>query len=398
MSRSTHSGLSCAAAIVGIGATEYSKNSGRSEMQLATEAVTAALADAGLSATEVDGFATFTIDNNLEIEVARNIGAGDLRFFGRVGYGGGGACAPMLQAAMAVATGVAEVVVCYRAMNERSEYRFGSPSVFSAQIAGSDAALKSLHTVHGLRTPPAMIALLARRYMHEYGVTSEDFGRVAVAARRHAANNPAAWFYGKPITLADHQASRMIADPLRLLDCCQETDGAAAVVITSAERASHLPHRPALIRAAAQGASVGMLSLTNYYVPDICDALEVSLVARQLYEMAKVGPRDIQVAILYDHFTSSVLMQLEACGFCGRGEAPDYIKDGGIQIGGHLPVNTNGGQLGEGYVHGMNGIVEAVRQIRGSSINQITDVENVLVTASLSAPSSGMILSVSGAK
>lgn len=386
--------LAGATAIAGIGATEYSRNSGRSELQLACEAVIAALADAGIEPGDVDGLVTTSFDNNLEIEVFRNIGGRELTFFSRIGYGGGAACGPLHQAAMAVATGVAKVVVCYRAMNERSEYRYGSAS-FIGQMgaaATSDGALKGLHTVHGLKTAAAMVALPARRYMHRYGVTSSDFAQVAIACRRHAAVNPGAFFYGRPITLEDHQNSKMIADPLRLLDCCLESDGACAVVVTSTEHARDLRQKPAILKAAAQGAYGGQISLSSFYHDDLSYWPETELVSRQLYEMGGVSPADIGVAILYDHFTSSVLMQLEAYGFCRRGEAKDFVKDGNIEVGGGLPVNTHGGALGEAYIHGMNGIVEGVKQIRGASFNQVAGVEHVLVSSGPSAPTSGVIL------
>jgi acetyl-CoA acetyltransferase len=232
----------------------------------------------------------------------------------------------------------------------------------------------------------------ARRYMTTYGATSEDFGRVSVADRRHAATNPKAWFYDQPITLEDHQASRWIVEPLRLLDCCQESDGAVAVVVTSLERARDLRQKPAVIRAAAQGATSNQQMMTGYYGPDITGLPEMGLVARQLYETAGIGPSDIQTAVIYDHFTPFVLVQLEEFGFCGRGEAPDFIRDGNIEIGGQLPINTHGGQLGEAYIHGMNGIAEGVRQIRGSAVNQVDDVEHVVVTAGTGVPTSGILL------
>ena len=234
-------------AIAGYGATEFSKNSGRSELQLAIEATLAALEDAGIDPAEVDGMSTYTIDNNSEQEVFRGIGGRDLKFFSRTGGGGGAACAPFLQAALAISSGVAEVVVCYRAMNERSEYRFGAP--LHALPPTSDNVVFSYHGAQGLMTPAAMIAMMMRRYMHESGATTEDFATYSIAARRYAATNPKAFFYGKPITREDYHASRMIADPLRLLDCCQESDGAVAVVITSAERAKSLRQKPVLIRA-----------------------------------------------------------------------------------------------------------------------------------------------------
>jgi acetyl-CoA acetyltransferase len=380
------------AAIAGIGATEFSKDSGRSEMRLACEAVAAALADAGIAPAEVDGMVTFTADTNPEIQIARNLGIGELKMFSRIHHGGGAGGGCIQQAAMAVACGVADVVVCYRAFNERSGNRFGAGVQGRAPQANAEASHFSWYAPFGLLTPAQWVAMFARRIMHEYGVTSEDFGRVAVADRRHAATNPAAFFYGKPITLEDHQASRWIVEPLHLLDCCQESDGAQALVVTSLARARDLPQRPAVIRAAAQGAGEQQQMMTSYYRPSITGLPEMGLVARQLYATAGVGPGDIQTAVVYDHFTPFVLPQLEEFGFCGRGEAKDFIQDGNIELGGRLPINTNGGQLGEAYIHGMNGIAEGVRQVRGSSVNQVDDVEHVLVTAGTGVPTSGIIL------
>lgn len=380
-----------AAAITGIGATEFSKNSGRSELLLAAEATSAALADAGLTASDVDGLVTFTMDSSAEIAVARELGIGELRFFSQVGYGGGAACATVLQAAMAIAAGVAEVVVCYRALNERSGHRFGQVSRAATQAATSSGVDNGWHYPMGLGTPAATVAMIARRYMHDYGATSEDFGRVTVADRRHAAVNPRAWFYQRPVTLAEHQASRWIAEPLRLLDCCQETDGGVAVVVTSAERARDLPHPPAVIRAAAQGSGAGQFVMTSYYRDEL-GLPEMGVVARQLWRQAGVGPQDVRAAVLYDHFTPYVLLQLEELGFCPRGEARHFIGGGAIELGGRLPVNPHGGQLGEAYIHGMNGIAEGVRQVRGTSVNQVPGDGPVLVTAGTGVPTSGLIL------
>ena len=239
-------------AIAGIGATEFSKDSGRSELRLAAEAVRAALDDAALTPADVDGLVTFTMDGNAEIAVARELGIPGLSFFGQVGYGGGAACATVQHAAMAVATGAASVVVCYRALNERSGRRFGRVAPGATATPSTSGVDNGWHYPMGIATPAATVAMVARRYMHEFGATSEDFGRVTVADRRHAATNPNAWFYQRPVTLAEHQASRWIAEPLRLLDCCQESDGAVAVVVTSLDRARDLRHPPAVIRAAAQ--------------------------------------------------------------------------------------------------------------------------------------------------
>ncbi len=382
------------ASIVGIGATEFSKDSGRSEMSLASEAVAAALSDAGLKPSDIDGMVTYSTDNNPDVEIARHVGIGSLRHFSRVHYGGGAACGTIVMAAMAVATGVADAVVCYRAFNERSGRRFGAGVQDLPNAATAERAQFSWTTPAGQLTPASWVAMVARRYMHLYGATSADFGRVAVAGRRHAANNPAAWFYNDPITLEDHQASRWIVDPLHLLDCCQESDGGQALVVTSAERARDLPNTPALIVAGAQGAGVDQWTMTSFFRDDIAQLPEMKVVADELWTSSGLTPADIQTAILYDHFTPYVLMQLEEFGFCGRGEAKDFIKDGALEIGGRLPINTHGGQLGEAYIHGMNGIAEAVRQVRGTSVNQVDKVENVLVTAGTGVPTSGLILGV----
>jgi acetyl-CoA acetyltransferase len=380
------------AAVVGIGATEFSKQSGRSELRLAVEATAAAIADAGLAPSDVDGMVTFTQDTNPEIEIARSLGIGELSFFSRIHHGGGAACGTIQQAAMAVATGVADVVVCYRAFNERSGGRFGVGVQNRPPMANADGAHFSWYAPFGLLTPAQWVAMFATRYMHEFGATSEDFGRVAVADRRHAATNPKAWFYGKPITLQDHQQSRWIVEPLHLLDCCQESDGAQAVVVTTVERARDLPQPPVVVRAAAQGAGRDQDMMTSYYRESISGLPEMGLVARQLWNTTGLGPDDIDVAIIYDHFTPFVLCQLEEFGFCGRGEAKDFLRDGNIELGGSLPVNPHGGQLGEAYIHGMNGIAEGVRQVRGTSVNQVGEAAHVLVTAGTGVPTSGLIL------
>ncbi|NKY84297.1 lipid-transfer protein [Nocardia veterana] len=386
-------GLSRSAAIVGIGATDFSKDSGRSELRLAAEAVTAALADAGLTPADVDGLTTFTMDTNTQAAVARATGIPSLKFFSNIPFGGGAAAATVQQAAMAVATGIADVVVAYRAFNERSGNRFGQFATHLATGNPSSSGVDNAFSyTHGLGTPAAQVAMVARRYMHVYGARSTDFGRVAVADRKHAAVNPAAHFYGKPITLDDHQASRWIAEPLHLLDCCQETDGGVALVITSADRARDLPNKPALIAGAAQGSGADQYVMTSYYRDALTGLPEMGLVGDQLWAQSGLRPDDMQAAILYDHFTPFVLMQLEELGFCGRGEAKDFVADGAIEIGGRLPLNTHGGQLGEAYIHGMNGIAEGVRQIRGTSVNQVEGLENIVVTAGTGVPTSGLVL------
>ncbi|MFF3271879.1 lipid-transfer protein [Streptomyces chrestomyceticus] len=376
------------AAIVGIGATEFSKDSGRSELKLAVEAVRAALDDAGLAPGDVDGMVTFTMDTSPEITVAQAAGIGELSFFSRVHYGGGAACATVQQAALAVAAGIADVVVCYRAFNERSGRRFGA-GVQRREPSAEGAAL-GWNLPAGLLTPASWVAMAAQRYLYAYGLTTEAFGQVAVVGRRYAARNPAAYFHGRPITLADHAASRWIVEPLRLLDCCQETDGGQALVVTSLERARDLRRPPAVIRAAAQGAGRAQEQMTSYYRDGLTGLPESAVVARQLWRTSGLRPADIDVGILYDHFTPFVLMQLEEFGFCAPGEAADFVAADA------LPLNTHGGQLGEAYLHGMNGIAEAVRQLRGTSVNQVPGAAGVLVTAGTGVPTSGLVLGADG--
>lgn len=389
----TDQSISGRAAIVGLGATEFSKNSGRTELRLAMESTLAALADAGVDPAEVEGFSSYTVDKVPDYEIARLLGCKNVKFFSQTPHGGGAACAPVVHAAMAVATGQADVVVVFRAMNERSWYRFGTGSYGFGSTPIFDNVNYGWYMPFGFHTPAAWVGMFARRYMHAYGATSEDFGRVSVAVRDFAASNPAAFFYQKPITLEDHQASKWIAEPLKLLDCCQESDGAVAMVITSAERARDLKQKPVIIKAGAQGITSGQQSMTSYYREDITGLPEMGVVAKALYAQSGLGPDAFQTAVIYDHFTPFVLPQLEEFGFCKRGEAKDFIRAGHHARGGKLPINTHGGQLGEAYIHGMNGVAEAVRQVRGTAVNQVAKVENVLVTAGTGVPTSGLILS-----
>lgn len=378
------------AAIVGIGQTEFSKNSGRSDLQLACEAVRDAIADAGLRPSQIDGMTTFTMDLSDDIEIARSVGIGGLTFQSQIPHGGGAALGVLQQAAMAVATGAARYVVCYRDLNGRSGQRYSSG--VSGNLITSDSIHWSWYIPSGLMTPTSWVAMVTRRYMHETGTRSADLGQVAVSTRKHAVVNPDAIFYQRPLTLEEHQASRMIVDPLRLYDCCLETDGACACIVTTPERARDLAQTPALINAVAQGAGPDQESMTSFYRPDITELPELGIVARQLYEVSGLTPADIDAAILYDAFTAIVLFQLEAYGFCKRGEAKDFVKNGNIEVGGRLPVNTHGGQLSEAYIHGMNGVNEGVRLIRGTSKNQPAKADHVLVTAGVGVPSSAMIL------
>jgi len=371
------------AAIVGVGQTEFSKNSGRSELQLAAEAVKAAIDDAGLVPADIDGLVTFTQDENDELDLMRSVGISQTRWVSRTPFGGSGSAATVQQAAAAVISGMADAVVIFRAFNERSGQRFGQPA--KVQLAPLN-----LYLPFGLDTPAKMYSLWFQRYMDTYGLSNADFGLYSVQARKYAATNPRAWFYQRPITLDDHQNSRWIVEPiLRLLDCCQESDGGVAVVVTSESRARDLAHPVVRVAAATYANLRDSGIIFNYFHPDLARFTEAEAVAEKLYPAAGLAPKDIDVAMLYENFSPVVFYQLEAFGFCGHGEARDFIADGNIAIDGAIPVNTHGGLLGEGYIHGVNNIIEAVRQLRGTAANQVDGARNALVASG----HSGMILS-----
>ena len=389
------SNISDKAVIAGIGATEFSKASGRSELQLALEASLAACTDAGVDPRTIDGMVTYSMDTSPTIDVARGLGCDNIDFFSLVDYGGGAAAGTIAHAAMAVASGMATTVLCYRAFNERSGARFGQAMSTEGFAPDARATHFSWYLPSGLMTPASWVAMFAQRYLHLSAATSEDFGRVAVGVRDFAATNPKAWFYGRPITLEEHQASRWIAEPLHLLDCCQESDGGQAFIVTTPERAKDLASEAVTIRSAAQGSGYDQHAMTSYYRKDGDRALpEMGDIARRLWADTGLTTSDIDTAVLYDHFTPFVLAQLEEFGFCEPGEAKDFIRDGHTVRGGSLPVNTHGGQLGEAYIHGMNGIAEGVRQIRGTAVNQVDNARNVLVTAGTGVPTSALILGV----
>ena len=362
------------AIIAGIGQTEFSKESGRSELQLAAEASAAAIADAGLVPAEIDGMVTFTLDTSDELQLIRCLGVPDVRWWSRTPHGGVGANTTMLHAVAAVASGAANNVLIWRAFNERSGNRFGQPTNQTSPPGWS------WYLPYGLDTPAKIYALNFQRYMDVYGVSNEDFGRYSVVARKHASTNPNAWFYERPITLEDHQASRWIVEPiLRLLDCCQESDGGVALVVSSPERAADLPHPAVRIAGISDSHLRDGSVMFNYYLPDLSEYAECYRVASRIWDMTGLRPRDMDVVTIYENFTPIVFQQLEAYGFCKAGEARDYIAEGNIELEGATPVNPHGGLLGEAYIHGVNNVIEGVRQIRGSAANQIEGAEHVLV-------------------
>jgi len=382
--------LSDKTAIVGIGHTEYSRDSGRSELTLACEAIGAAIADAGLTPADIDGITKYTMDNNDPIDIARNLGIPELRYAGEVNYGGGGGpVGTILQAAMAVATGQAKAVVAFRAMNERSGR--GTPRFGQASSAEGAAGLHSYQAPYGLFSPAQMVALAARRHMHLYGTESRHFGEIAVTCRHHANLNPDAMMYGRPMSIDDHQHSRMIASPLHLLDCCLETDGGAAVVITTADRARDMAKPPVYI----SGIGFGAGHWNHRSIVKDMDSVhsESTVIAKHVFRDAGITHKDIDVLFIYDHFTPLVLMAIEDYGFCKRGEGKDFVMNGRLRWpDGELPMNTSGGNLSEGYMHGMQNTIEAVRQLRGVARCQVQNARHAFVSAGNAVPTSAMIL------
>jgi acetyl-CoA acetyltransferase len=343
------------AAIVGVGFTEFSKNSGVSTLALALRAVSNALADAGLTQQDVDGVACHRVGDSVQaVVVAQSLGIQDLHFHYDL-WGGGSASAGVIgAAAMAVATGMAETVVCWRAINARSEYRMGGTG-----RADPDTVEFQYQAPYGLSTPPQQFAMFSRAYMHETGTTAEHLGHVAITQREHALLSERAMMR-KPLSMEEYLASRWIVEPLRLYDCCLETDAAVALVVTTPERARDLRQHPVLVSGAGYGSGHTLYSNDK---GDLTPTAAAKM-SERLYAAAGIGPGDIDVAELYDAFTPLVLMQLEDYGFCKRGEAKELVASGGTRLGGSLPVNTHGGHLSEGYVHGLNHVAEAVSQLR----------------------------------
>jgi acetyl-CoA acetyltransferase len=371
------------AAVIGVGQTEFSKGAGRSETQLGAEAILAAVADAGITIQDLDGLVSYTIDPVEETELVRALGIPEIHWSSRVPYGGGGSQGVIVHAAAAVIAGVADCVVVYRAVKARSGARFGRAEVSGRPVTShSGTTAGQWCSPYGVLTPASWMALNATRYMHASGATSADFGRAVVQMRAYAATNPDAHFFGRPITLDEHQASRWIAEPcIRLFDCCQETDGAVALVITRRERALD-SRAPVLVAAGATAAVFEEEVASNHYRPDLAVMDSSVALARQIFDGSGISRDDIDVAMIYDAFSPILFMQLEGLGFCGFGEAKDFVADGNLGPAGVLPCNTNGGLIGEGYIHGLNLTTEAVRQLRGESCNQISGVTTVSVMAS----------------
>lgn len=362
------------AAIVGVGQTDLSKNSGRSVTRLAIEAALLALEDAGLKASDIDGFIPYMIGPPSEDLIA-GLGLTDVRFTAVTHMGGASPVAGLRTAALAVESGAANAIMIYNARNGRSQARVASR--LSAQVPGT-AYRMGLEQPQGFSTPAQWYSLFCRRHMIEFGTTREQLGHVALTMRAHAQLNPAAMMYGKPLTMAEYLASRPIADPYLLYDCCLETDGASVVIVSTAERAKDGRRRPVLIQAVAEGHADSADDIVNrrdFFTTGLTKA------APRAFRHAGIGPGDVDFAMVYDCFTFEVIQQIEEAGFCPRGSGGRFVEEGNIRLGGKLPVNPSGGLLSEGHLAGINHIVEATRQLRGEcGDRQVTGAEVAAVT------------------
>ena len=356
-------------AIVGVGATRQGKLPGSTPVTLGTEAFKLALEDSGLHKGQIDGLLTMPGTTSPEgslnyLRMGETLGI-DPKYTGSMTMGGGTCGALIQNAAMAIESGMADYVACVFADTARTgNYRFGRASGWGDSWG-----------IWGMFGAAANSAMAASRHMALYGTTSRHLGNVAVACRKHASMNPNAVMRDR-FTVDDHQASRMVVEPFHLLDCCLISDGGVSIILTSAERARDLKQKPVLISGMGQAYTTQNMEREDWwYVPHQKDALA------RAYKMAGVGPKDIDVAQLYDNFTMSVILWLEHAGFCGVGEGGPFTEGGRIELGGQLPINTAGGNLSESYMEGWLHAVEGVRQIRGQGgERQVKDAQTCLVT------------------
>ena len=374
-------------AIVGIGQTAFGKGLDDSELSLACQAISLALDDCGIAPAEVDGLASFTLEPAREVDVARSVGLGDITFFSQIGFGGGAGCGVVTHAAMAVATGQADVVVAWRARKRASK-----ASRPWANVPSRIDDNGQWSRPWGLLRPVDEIAVLMRRYMHEYGATRDHLANVALAFRKHANRNHNAIMYERTLTREEYMDARWISEPLCLFDNCLETDGALAAVVVSAERAKDLPHPPAYIHAGAQGLPRQHNVMTNYFNDDPLTGPSWTA-AKQLWRYSDFKPSDVKVAQIYDAFSPLIPLSLEGYGFCERGEGAAFTDHGALEWpDGRLPTNTSGGGMSEAYVHGFNLVLEGVRQIRGTSTSQVEGADVSLVTSGEGVPTSALLL------
>lgn len=371
--------------IVGIGETEFSMNSGRSELTLALEAIKAALDDSGLEAEDIDGVVKYTYDSNGEDLLIKNLGIPLLRYHGEIGHGGIAACGAVSHACSAIYAGLAKNVLVFRALNERSGRRFGRgdhrldarDGIYYAK--GEKSMAGAFSGPYGLLVPGQMWALATLRHMHEYGTTKEQLGAVCITQRNYAIRNFKARFFRRGLTMSEYLEGKMIAYPLCIYDFCLESDGACAVVITSSESAKDLRQPPIYVMAASQAFPMFYELALGLYQTVLTDT-PAKYNSRELFQAAGISPDDVNVAELYDAFSTHVLLQLEDFGFCKKGDGGPFVAQGSTAEDGQIPTNTHGGNLSEAYIHGMTHIIEAVRQLRGTACVQIKDAEIALVS------------------
>ena len=386
-------------AIAGIGQTVYAKNLGRSELDLACEAIVAACDDAGFPVPEIDGIASYHVEQVSEEALVHALGIDNLSFMARTTSGGGGAASVVGLAAIAVASGQAESVVAFRARNRSKAASYGADPNQGGRpwekVGAGATDSKQWHHPFGVAAPAQEMALIARRHMHLFGTTAEQFGMQAVAQRFHASRNPNA-IMREAITLDDWRNARMIADPIRLVDCSLENDGATAVLVTTPERARDLAQPVVTVLAQAMGAGPIHVSLADYFRTSSSFAerdFAGRHIASQVFARAGLTPADVDVAMIFDHFSMAVPLSLEQYGFCRLGEGGPMIESGATRWpDGGLPVNTHGGSNGEAFIHGVNHVPEAVRQLRGTSTAQVDGAEVALVTGAITDPAGAVLL------
>lgn len=367
-------------AVAGVGETAYYRHGKATEPEfvLCLQAILAACEDAGIDPRDIDGFASYSNDRNDPPALATALGTHELRFSNmQWGGGGGGGAGAMASAAAAVATGIADCVVVYRALAQGQFGRFGQGARVNT-ISGDPA----LSMPYGQMVPAQWYAPKAMRFMHEHNIGQEALRAIAMASYHHAQANPRAVMYGRPLTEQAYDDSRWITEPFHLYDCCQENDGAAALIMVSAERAKDLKRTPAYVLGAATGAGYRVHSTpAGFATPDLASS-HFKTVAKNMYDMAEVGPKDVDVVQCYENFTGGVLMSLVEHGFFAADEAMDFLKiENLLAPTGKLPLNTSGGNLAECYMHGLELQIEAVRQIRGESTSQVPDVKVSLAVA-----------------
>ena len=377
-------------AIVGVGETAYYKHgrAPQSEFALALQAVLRACEDAGLDPREVDGFASYSNDRNDPSRLASALGLPELRFSNmQWGGGGGGGSAAVGNAAAAVAAGYADCVVVFRALAQGQFQRFGA-----APPGGTVSGEAALTFPYGLISPAQRFAMRVMRFMHDHGVRQEAQRAIALASYHHAQANQRAVMHGRPLTAEAYDASRWIVEPFRLFDCCMENDGAAALVLVSAERARDLRQPPAYLLGVAQGSEYRNAA-RGHNAPTYATS-SFTTVAPHLWEMAGLGPKDVSVVQSYENFTGGVLMSLVEHGFFAPEEANDFLTfENLIAPGGRLPLNTSGGNLAECYMHGLELQIEAVRQLRSQSTSQVPGARvGLVISGPMVTPVSSMLL------